>query len=147
MRQRKQMLKESIAATAQKKGVQFRRINDAQGDASLALILLMPDAPAADRFGKALHAEGMGGWQLFKPDDSDYHVYYHWAPIMNQRSWSPAGGPWIHHPRKVTYTPDMCPRSLDLLGRAVNLDISPELTNTQLEEMAEAINKVLESEL
>jgi hypothetical protein len=37
----------------------------------------------------------------------------------------------------------MCPRTLDLLQRAVSIDISPDLSNTQLEEMADGLNKVL----
>ena len=39
----------------------------------------------------------------------------------------------------------MCPRSLDLLGRAVHLDISPELTERNVEELAGAVNKVLDA--
>jgi hypothetical protein len=42
----------------------------------------------------------------------------------------------------VEYTSETCPRTLDLLGRAVHVDISPELTNSNLEELAEALNKV-----
>ena len=37
----------------------------------------------------------------------------------------------------------MCPRSLDLLGRAVHLDVSPLLTNEDVEETVDGINKVL----
>ena len=47
----------------------------------------------------------------------------------------------------MTYTPDMCPRTLDFLSRAVHVDISPELTDLNLEELADALNKVLEDQL
>jgi 8-amino-3,8-dideoxy-alpha-D-manno-octulosonate transaminase len=147
MRQRKQMLKGSIAGAAQEKGVQFRTIHDPQGDAAVAMVMLLPDAPAAVRFKKGLEAEDLGSALLYSPENTDYHVYCHWSPIMAQRSWTPEGGPWRNHPRKVTYTRDMCPRSLELLGRAVAVDISPDLTNTQLEEMAEAITKVMGEQL
>ncbi len=80
---------------------------------------------------------------MYAPDVVDYHVYAHWSPIMNQRTWSPGGGPWENHPRKVEYRVDMCPRSLDLLSRAVHIDVSPDLTNSNVEEMSEALNKVL----
>jgi dTDP-4-amino-4,6-dideoxygalactose transaminase len=39
----------------------------------------------------------------------------------------------------------MCPRTLDLLSRAVHLDISPLLTNEDVEEMVEGVNRVLEA--
>jgi len=145
MRQRKVMLKSSIQDIARRRGVEFRRINDEMGDAAIALVLYLPDLDTTRRVAGALEADGLDSWHLFDPDHEDYHVYYHWSPIMNQRTWSPYGGPWRSHPRKIEYTPDMCPRSLKLLGRALNLDISPELTNDQVEEMADALNKVLKA--
>jgi hypothetical protein len=37
----------------------------------------------------------------------------------------------------------MCPRTLDLLGRAVHLDVSPDLSDQNVVEIVEAVNKVL----
>jgi hypothetical protein len=37
----------------------------------------------------------------------------------------------------------MCPRTLDLLGRAVQLNVSPLLTNEDIEETLEGVNRVL----
>ena len=145
MRRNKGMIKESILSVAARKGFTFRTMNDPAGDAAVALILIAPDAAAAHRFGEALEAEGGDAWILYSPDAVDYHVYAHWTPIMGQRAWSEKGGPWRNHPRQVPYTTDMCPRSLDLLSRAINLDISPDLTSQNLEELADALNKVLES--
>ena len=143
MRQHKWVLKASLADVAKRKGIQFRTIHDPQGEAAIALVFYMPEARLAHRVTDALNAEGVGAWLLYDPDKADYHVYSHWAPILNQRTWSPNGGPWRAHARKVTYTQDMCPCTLDLLGRAVHLDVSPELTNENVEEVAEALNKVL----
>lgn len=145
MRQRKQMIKQSMADIAQRKGLTFRAQNDAEGDASLALIFFAPEAATAQRLSKALGAEGVDSFVMFNPEAVDYHVYYHWAPIMHQRTWTENGGPWRNHPRKVTYQPDECPRTLDLLGRAVHIDVSPDLSNSQVEEVAEALNKVIAS--
>ena len=145
MRRNKGMIKESIQSVAERKGYTFRTMNDPAGDAAVALILIAPDAAAAHRFGGALEAEGGDAWILYAPDAPDYHVYAHWTPIMGQRAWSAKGGPWRNHPRKVTYTTDMCPRSLDLLSRAINIDISPDLSSQNLEELADALNKVLEN--
>jgi 8-amino-3,8-dideoxy-alpha-D-manno-octulosonate transaminase len=145
MRRNKRVLKESMAETAQRTGVTFRRLNDPAGEAAIALVFFAPDAQAAKRIGAALEAEGGGAWILYSPEDVDYHVYPHWSPIMNQRAWSPGGGPWQNHPRKIVYTKEMCPRTLDLLSRAVHIDISPELTSENLEELADALNKALEA--
>jgi hypothetical protein len=39
----------------------------------------------------------------------------------------------------------MCPRTLGLLERAIHLDISPDLDNENIEELAEGLNKVLDA--
>ena len=59
-------------------------------------------------------------------------------------SATPEGGPWRQAKREVRYSQDMCPRSLDLLGRAVHLDVSPLLTNEDVEEALEGMNRVLD---
>ncbi len=143
MRARKRILKEGMTATARQKGVAFREIHDPAGEAALALIFFLPEAAGAREVVEALNAEGVSSFLMYAPEAVDYHVYAHWAPILNQRTWSTQGGPWMHHPRQITYSADMCPGTLDLLSRAVHLDISPELTSTMLEEITEGINKVL----
>jgi 8-amino-3,8-dideoxy-alpha-D-manno-octulosonate transaminase len=147
MRYHKQMVKESMTEVAARKGVTFRVQNDPAGDASVALIFFTPDAEGALRVAAELNAEGAGAAVLYKPEATDYHIYAHWTPIMGQRTWHPKAGPWRTHPRKIVYTRDMCPKSLDLLGRAVHLDINPEMSSQNLEELAEAVNKVLDAVL
>ena len=44
---------------------------------------------------------------------------------------------------RVDYAPDMCPRASERLARAVHLDCSPELGDEQLEQIGDAIRKVL----
>jgi dTDP-4-amino-4,6-dideoxygalactose transaminase len=144
MRSRKQFLKDNLAHIAQRKGIHFRVIHDPQGEAAICLVFFMPEAKQAQATSQALSAEGLSNWLLYQPEHVDYHVYAHWTPIMQQRSWTPQGGPWRNHPRPVQYSPEMCPRTLDLLSRALHVDISPDLSNTNLEEISEALNKVLE---
>ena len=146
MRARKRMLKAGLADVAARKGITFREITDPEGDTSIALIMFMPDARTAERVGEALHAEGVcAGGPMYHPEHGDYHIYCHWLPIMEQRSWTGAGAPWCWAKREIRYTPDMCPRTLELLGRAVHMDVSPLLTNEDVEESLEGMNKVLEA--
>lgn len=145
MRQNKATLVASMADVAHQKGVTLRDNPDPKGDAAISLIFFAPTVEQADYAKNALRAEGVGASVLYHPDRSDYHIYRHWAPIMHKRTWSERGGPWRYHEREINYEPDMCPRSLDLLGRAVHLDVSPELSGAQVEEVAEALNKVLNS--
>ncbi len=143
MRQRKQVIKESMADLAGRKGIQFRVQNDPQGEAAIALIFFLPEASQAKPVSEALRLEGVDNFVMYSPGEVDYHVYAHWAPILNQRTWSARGGPWKGHPRRIVYSTSMCPRTLDWLGRAIHIDISPDLDATAVEEVAEGIHKVL----
>jgi dTDP-4-amino-4,6-dideoxygalactose transaminase len=143
MRRNKALLKGAMEGIAQRKGVSFRTINDPEGDAAIALVFYAPTAERAAAISQALDAEGAPTWLIYHPDQPDDHVYVHWAPVVNHRTWSETGGPWRWHEGEVNYGPDACPRTLDLLSRAVHLDISPDYTSENIEELAEAVNKVL----
>lgn len=144
MRQRKKMIKAGIEDVTNRKGIRFREMADADGDTAICTVFFMDSAEKAASAVEALRAENIGAGTLYSPDEIDYHVYAHWVPIMSQRVWAEGGGPWRWAQREIEYRHDMCPRSLDLLGRAVHLNVSPLLTNEDVEETVEGLNKVLE---
>jgi len=57
MRARKRMILESISGLAKRKGVVFPTPNDPEGDASVAVIFLMPEASLAQKAARALDAK------------------------------------------------------------------------------------------
>ena len=142
-RRQKWSLKQSISDAVESKTAGFRTLND-EDEAAISLVFYMDSPNTARYVARALYAEGVGASVLFTPDNSDYHVYYHWSPILHRQYWSDQG-PWDWAQREVTYSQNMCPRTLDLLGRAVHINVSPDLTDQNVEEMAEGINKVLYS--
>jgi 8-amino-3,8-dideoxy-alpha-D-manno-octulosonate transaminase len=143
MRRNKALLKGAVEGIARQKGVAMRALHDADGDTAIALVFFAPSAGQADQLSRALNAEGAPAAVLYHPEHVDYHVYTHWAPVVNKRGWSENGSVWQRHGGEVGYGPEECPRSLDLLSRAVHLDISPDLTSENIEELAEALNKVI----
>jgi dTDP-4-amino-4,6-dideoxygalactose transaminase len=142
MRTGKRALTEGLAEALARAGGQFRTLADPAGDTGIALIFFLPTVALAQRAIAALKAEQIGASTLYAPDKVDYHVYAHWAPILAQRSWSEQGGPW-RWGEPVTYTVDMCPRTLDLLGRAVHLNVNPLFTDDDIAETVTGLNKVL----
>ncbi len=136
-------IKQAVAGTLANKGMRFRAINDEAGDAAIALVFYANDAHQASWIAEALEAEGVGASTLYDPNDVDYHVYTHWQPIVHKRAWSEPSNPWSWHGGDLDYSPAACPHTLDLLSRAVHLNISPELTSAHIEEIAEAIVKVV----
>ena len=143
MRGRKRLLTSGMQEVALRKGISFREITDRQGDTAIALIFFVDSPATAGRAAEALRAENIGASVMYHPERSDYHIYAHWTSIMEKRTWTPEGGPWRWARRDVQYRGDMCPRTLDLLGRAVHLDISPLLTNEDVEETLDGLNRVL----
>lgn len=143
MRARKQMLKAGIADVMQRKGLEFRKITDPDGDAAICTILFMNSPEEAKAVTKALQAENIGAGMMYEREKRDLHVYAHWTPVLNKTSWGGNASPWTLAQREIEYDHDMCPRSLELLGRAVHLNVSPLLTNEDVEETVEGLNRVL----
>ena len=143
MRMRKSLIRDSLDGLAQAKGVTFRRLNDAAGDTGVCLVMFMPDIDAADRVSRALDAENVSANRLYAPGMVDQHVYASWNSVLNRRQWSDGGGPWTWSRREVEYAPDMCPQTLDLLNRSVQIHIHPTMSNAATEETIEGIAKVM----
>jgi dTDP-4-amino-4,6-dideoxygalactose transaminase len=143
MRHCKVALKSAIHDVARLKGVSFRTINDADGDTATSLVFFVPTAERAMPIAAALNAEGVNALVLYDPSRPDYHVYPHWTPVIEKRTWSQNGGPWRWHGGEVKYTAGMCPQSIDLLSRAVHLDVSPDMSSVNIEELTDAVLKVL----
>jgi 8-amino-3,8-dideoxy-alpha-D-manno-octulosonate transaminase len=143
MRAQKQMVSQAIEPLARSKGIRLQDIPDPQGDASVAFVFFAKDSAQADRMAAALEAENVGAGVLYHPESVDYHIYTHWTPIVNHRTWSENGGPWLWAADVPDYSPAQCPRSLDLLGRAVHIDINPLLSSADTESTIEALSKVM----
>jgi dTDP-4-amino-4,6-dideoxygalactose transaminase len=145
MRAHKRRLKEMIRDGLTDRGVRFRTVHDADGDASIALVFFAPDAARAAALVAALADENVPASRLYHDlaylphDHVDLHAYTSWAPILAQRFFARGGEPWRSHPRRIDYASDMCPTSIDLLRRAVHVDISPDLSAAQVEQMGAAI--------
>jgi dTDP-4-amino-4,6-dideoxygalactose transaminase len=139
---RKQAIKAGMADALTRAGGHFRAITDVEGDTGISLIFFMPNAELADRVIQSLRAENIGASGMYRPDRTDYHVYPHWGPLLAQRTWTAQGGPW-RWGAPVEYRRDMCPQTLDLLGRAVHLDVNPLLDEEDVEETILGLNKVL----
>jgi dTDP-4-amino-4,6-dideoxygalactose transaminase len=120
-------------------GFHFRRINDEAGDTAVCLVFYLPEADLTKQITAALKAENVGASVIYDPDVSNWHVYINWKHILAQKTITDEGCPYRCplYQGEVEYTPDMCPQTLDLLSRAVHLDISPLLTEDDLRGLGE----------
>jgi len=108
-----------------------------EGDCASSLALLFDSPKEAEAFVAALKELGVGA---MSPINSGRHVYSNWSPILEKRgSHHERLNPYNYPDVKVEYAPDMCPRTLDILARTVDLSTSPTRSK---DESAEVVKKV-----
>jgi len=141
LRQIKRTMWEGIADLD---GLEFQDIPDRDGDCGLSLVFYVTDADLAGRYADTLRAEGMAAGSMFDKAFPDRHIYYHWDYVMNKRTPDVYGYPWNDpsRPCRVEYTREMCPRTLDLLGRSVVLPLTQVMSDAHVDSCIRAIRKV-----
>ncbi|MCD6360027.1 MAG: DegT/DnrJ/EryC1/StrS family aminotransferase, partial [Armatimonadetes bacterium] len=124
--------------------VTLRRQPDPEGDASTALVMFAPDADTAVVLAKALGERGVSAGGRFSKDVRDWHVYNFWEHILEQKTVTSEGCPFTCPFYKGTlpdYSADMCPNTLDLLGRSLHIGVSETWDDTEAERIADAVNE------
>jgi len=122
--------KRFIAELQGKPGIRFIPSNDPEGDCGVVVGFQFDTSDEATAFAEA---EGVGGWRAI---ESGKHVYTNWTPILHKRvGHHPDMNPF-NHPRnrgpRTDYTPDTCPKTLDILSRTVFVSLHPDLTDAQV---------------
>ena len=130
-------------------GLSFRRIVDDAGDTGLCLVMFLPDADITKKALDALKAEGVPAGGIYDKTVRDWHIYTYWEHILGTKAVARDGLPWSAIPEgeEPRYAPDMCPRTLDLLGRAVMIDVDPNWTDKECDMIARGVNKVVRAHL
>jgi dTDP-4-amino-4,6-dideoxygalactose transaminase len=125
--------------------VRFRRLTDEQGDTAICLILFLPNADVTRQAIEAMHAEGVPAGGVYDSKVRDWHIYTYWEHILDKKSVAKDGLPWSAVPAAELpkYSRDMCPRTLDLLGRSIHIEINHNYSDEDSNAIALGINKVL----
>jgi dTDP-4-amino-4,6-dideoxygalactose transaminase len=139
MRSHNAALREAITDTGK---VELRRITD-PGEAGTNVVFFTETADRAQAVAAALEAEGVYSQALFVDDGFDWHVYACWRDILAKRTWNSQGYPFSMAHREIEYSPDMCPKSLDILSRAVLINVPPQLDERDVDETREALRKTI----
>jgi dTDP-4-amino-4,6-dideoxygalactose transaminase len=58
--------------------------------------------------------------------DTGRHIYTNWEPIFAQRSFNPRIDPYKWANREITYSAEMCRRTLDILERTCYVSLGPQ---------------------
>ena len=141
-RRAKKAIKDAIEP---RPGLSFRRLTDAAGDTGICLVLFLRDADVTQKALAALTAEGVPAGGIYDSKVKDWHIYRYWEHILDQKSVAGDGLPWSGVPagELPKYAPDMCPRTLDLLARTIQIEIDCNYSPAECAAIAAGINKVL----
>lgn len=122
----------------------LQRVDDPEGDCGISAAIIVHDQQLALRFAEALTAEGLPCGTAHNEGFPDRHIYRYWDSILQKNAHHPQFSPWTHpaYTGSVEYSPDMCPRTLDILGRALRFSFNMAMNAHHARLMAQAINKV-----
>ncbi len=107
-------------------------VRDADGDCATTVGLRFDDADAAAAFAERHAADA----SMFRPIDTNRHVYGNWEAVMEHVAAHPAMDPFQWAKRKIDQGPDCCPRSLDVMGRTVCVRVPYGLTLAETRKLA-----------
>jgi 8-amino-3,8-dideoxy-alpha-D-manno-octulosonate transaminase len=129
-------------------GLSLQRIPDIDGDVGQYLILFLPDERSAREFADALYAENIYARSpeipMLLKDET-----WHWLPnmrhLIEERQVASTGPPFkdASVPSQASrYSPEMVPKSASFVNRAVRLDLSPELSERDIEDISTGVRKI-----
>jgi 8-amino-3,8-dideoxy-alpha-D-manno-octulosonate transaminase len=133
MRKNQEKIKKGISDI---KDIEFREAPSQDADTGVCLVFYLPNAEKAREFDKALRTENIytssGGYPspIYVPERNDGHVCIHWKHLLGS-----------------DFDETKYSESLELLGRAIHLDVSPLLSNKDIESIINGIHKVAEKVL
>lgn len=141
LRRIKSSIVEGIADVEQ---IQLQRIPDPDGDVSYSLIFYLPNSASAGHFSDLLRAEGIPNGTINRDGFPDRHIFRNWDYVLNKRGVTENDTPWNCSSYKGTasYSPDMCPNTLDWLSRAISIGLHQNMADEDCADVVEAIRKV-----
>lgn len=129
IRENKSKIKKGISDIG---GLEFRKLPDPEGEVGVGLVFFTKTKEKALEFKEALFAENIrtpsGSYPgvVYEPGRHDGHVFMHWSHLL----------PGIER------VSGQYSQSLDLLSRAVHIDISPLDREQEISDIVEGIRKV-----
>jgi len=126
------------------KGYIRQHVDDPDGECGISAAIIVQDDQLAKKYAEALKAEGLGAGTAYNQGFPDRHIYCYWDSILSKQSAHPSGYPWNDPAYKgnVEYSPDMCPNTLSILGRALRFGFNVNMQEDHARLMAAVINKV-----
>ncbi|MGD8366743.1 MAG: DegT/DnrJ/EryC1/StrS family aminotransferase [Desulfobacterales bacterium] len=135
-RRHRDRIKEAMAGF---RGLSFREIPDEAGDSATFLSFFLPDGQKARQAAAALNEAGADG--SFYWYDNNWHYIRQWDHLKDLRC--AARLPLALYDQCPDYGAVALPRSDGVMARAISMQIKLTWTEADLQQRAEAVNRVL----
>ena len=123
------------------KALKPRRLIDKDGDSGAWVIWFNDTPELAEKFRKALMAEGVPAW----PAHGGVHQYRKITTLLSKKAVTTAGCPWtcpFNKDSNMNYQPGDTPKSDALMDRVVTIPVPPTLKDADVKDVIKAIRKV-----
>lgn len=119
-------------------------VDDPEGDCGFSVTFIANSREECKKMNAMLLEEGLALGSVYDTGFPDRHIYANWDSILNKNGATPLNYPWNDPAYKgdVSYSKDMYPQTLDILSRSLRFAINLNMTERNMLEVAEAINKV-----
>jgi len=121
---------------------ELQHVDDPEGECGISLTMIALDKERARGMSRIMSEQGLEMGSVYNEGFPDRHIYSYWDAIMQKRGSTPAGYPWKdpNYRGNVEYSLDMCPNTLDILGRSMRFTFNVRLTEEHVEKAARVIN-------
>ena len=124
-------------------------IHDIDGEMGHTIGFFPENSRESELVVAALRAEGIVCGTRGENPSSDWHYYQHMDMILQKLPATSDRCPWdcpkVDEAMAVEYSPDMCPRTVDLTDRHVNVHVDQWWTERDCEQVAAALTKVFDT--
>jgi len=142
LRRNKKILMENLNNL---KGLKLAPINDIDGDCATDLILLTESGERAKEISQKLREEKIPAGGIYDKNIRDWHIYRYWEHIIEKKTPTEEKCPYTcpyYKGKLPDYSPDMCPKTLDILSRVITIGISENWNEEEIKEIANKIKGI-----
>lgn len=121
----------------------LQQVDDPEGDCGISFAMIANSTEECRALTRALAEEGLSVGSAYSSAFPDRHIFTYWEGIVKRHGATEKNYPWNDPAYKgnVDYAAHACPKTLDILSRSLRISINQAMTETNMLEIADAINK------
>ena len=133
MRERADILNAELARSNH---FQLRATPEHAAGTGNCVIFYAPSPAIALAVRHSLREGGIAAHVLYAEGEQNWRVFRCWTDVLAKRGRGPDNFPWSAARREITYPTGICSATIDLLTRAVHIDVNPLMSLDETQQLA-----------